>query len=362
MNTIYIDHIIFNLQRTGGISVMWYEHLYRLLKEHAFELKFLEYKGGSNIFRSKINVPKQKLIMKSNFLLSLRRYANPRIRQKKEPFLFHSSYYRYCKNPQAINIITVYDFTYEYYSSGLKKKVHCWQKYRAIRHSDVIICISENTKKDLLKFLPDIDEEKIRVIYIAVSDEYFVLKEQNTQGLPFEAGSYALFVGSRADYKNFDLAVNALAGTTMNMVIVGNELTAKELCLLDEKLKDRYKWVGRVSNQLLNIFYNHAFCFLYPSTYEGFGIPVLEAQKAGCPVIAYNASSIPEIIGKTPLLLEELSEEAVMNCFELLQNKQVRAEIVQAGLKNVERFSWDKTYEKVYAVYEEVLKQKLTVV
>lgn len=80
--------------------------------------------------------------------------------------------------------------------------------------------------------------------------------------------------------------------------------------------------MGRVSNEELNCLYNGAMALLYPSEYEGFGIPVLEAQRAGCPVIAYNASSIPEIIGDTPLLLDVLSIESITKCFNVLKIKR----------------------------------------
>ena len=86
--------------------------------------------------------------------------------------VFHSSHYRIAKNPKAYNVTTVHDFTYELFSKGLAQKVHSWQKFKAIRKADVIVSISENTKKDILRFLPDIDPDKIRVIYNGVSDDY----------------------------------------------------------------------------------------------------------------------------------------------------------------------------------------------
>ena len=92
---------------------------------------------------------------------------------------------------------------------------------------------------------------------------------------------------------------------------------------------------------------------LYPSEYEGFGIPVLEAQRAGCPVIAYNASSIPEVIGNTPLLLNMLSIEAITKCFDILRRKEEREAIVYRGIENAKRFTWDRMYEQVIELYKE---------
>lgn len=106
-------------------------------------------------------------------------------------------------------------------------------------------------------------------------------------------------------------------------MIVGAPLLAEELDFLQTELgQSNFMEMGRVSNEELNCLYNGAMALLYPSEYEGFGIPVLEAQRAGCPVIAYNASSIPEIIGDTPLLLDVLSIESITKCFNVLKIKR----------------------------------------
>lgn len=228
-------------------------------------------------------------------------------------------------------------------------------KHRAISKSNFIICISENTKRDLLKFLPDINETKIRVIHNGVSDDYFPIKEREELELPFELETYMLFVGSREKYKNFELAVKAVACNRLKLVIVGAPLLAEELDFLQTELgQSNFMEMGRVSNEELNCLYNGAMALLYPSEYEGFGIPVLEAQRAGCPVIAYNASSIPEIIGDTPLLLDVLSIESITKCFNVLKIKKEREDIIYKGIENAKRFTWDRMYEQVIALYKEV--------
>ncbi len=349
---IYLDNIIFSLQKSGGISAVWYEHLKRLL-EKCEEIKIIEYDTAlENLFRKELTVDESIIKTISSEFLNLKRYLNPKIRSNdvSSPFIFHSSYYRTCRNKEAVNITTVHDFTYEYYSKGLPKITHCIQKYNAIRNSDFIICISENTKKDLLKFLPDVDENKIRVIYNGVSEDYY--KIQDSKVLNSEKEKFAVFVGARDGYKNFALAVEAIAETTLQLKIVGSPLDDSEKQFLQKKLGDnRYQYVGRVSNNELNKLYNSAFCLLYPSSYEGFGIPVIEAQKAGCPVIAANQSSIPEIVGEKSLLIDSLTAKNIKEKINLLENSSIRDELIAAGLENSRRFSWDKTFSATLDVY-----------
>lgn len=320
---IILDNIIFTLQRSGGISVVWFELLSRLIRDGK-KISCLSY-SNRNIFIKKISFDKTINIQRNNFFIFFRRYCDLILRNEKERFIFHSSYYRITRNSKAINITTVHDFTYEYYCSGLSRIIHSWQKRRAILNSDYIICISESTKKDLLKFVPEVKEDKIRVIYNGVSEDYHVLslRELATVQLPFPKQTYVVFVGSRVGYKNFELSVHAISKTTLNLVIVGAPLNRLELVLLQQNFKDmkRVYCANRISNQELNILYNNAFALLYPSLYEGFGIPVIEAQKAGCPVIAYNGSSIPEIIGDKTLLINSDLETEILKkyyCWKML--------------------------------------------
>ncbi|WP_195375470.1 MULTISPECIES: glycosyltransferase family 1 protein [Parabacteroides] len=352
---LYIDGIIFSLQKAGGISLVFAELLNRITEWKSHKCVLLEYKQGltSNICRKTLFFP-NRLDLDSR-LLFLKRYLDVHI-HSSERFIFHSSYYRICKNKHAINITTVHDFIYEYYVTGLPRYIHSWQKNRAIRKSKYIICISESTKRDLLKFLPDVDPKKIKVIYNGVSDDYYPLPVSPREKIYFPPRSYVLFVGSRAGYKNFNLAMEAVACTTLNVLIVGTPLSSKEKHYLDKLFSEkRYHVISGIDNSLLNIYYNGAYCLLYPSAYEGFGLPVVEAQRAGCPVIAYNSSSISEIIGDTPLLLNDLSVNSITQALDTIKEPLLRSKVVEKGLCNAQRFSWDRMYEEVLQLYKEAL-------
>ena len=357
MNTLYFDNIVFDLQKSGGISVVWYELLTRICHQNDFCIRFIDNEGSVNPYRRGLNIH-HDMIMKGDSCMAVSRYLPVSIK-RDSPFLFHSSYYRYCKNPNAINITTVHDFTYEYYRKGLANKLHCWQKYKALRHSQYIVCISENTKRDLLKFVPDIEEEKMRIIYNGVSDDYCVLdKSEASSAIPFERNKYVVFVGNRGGYKNFDFLKKTITKSNFNLVIVGSPLSDEEVCDLERFLpRERYVCTGFLPNKDLNVLYNHAAALVYPSAYEGFGIPVIEAQKAGCPVIAYNNSSIPEVIGETPLLMNELTEKELLDKLSLLANDDLLKKVREDGLKNAARFSWDKMYQGYSNLYQEVFDQ-----
>jgi mannosyltransferase len=246
----------------------------------------------------------------------------------------------------------VHDFTYEYFSSGIKKIIHCYQKHKAIKKSEYIICISETTKKDLLKFVKGIDENKIHVIYNGVSGDYYVVDKKKCVS---QYGDFIIYVGLRTGYKNFNLAVLAAKKTKLNLVIVGNKLTKQENIFLNKELgKEHFFSLNKISNKDLNLLYNQAYCLLYPSLYEGFGLPVLEAQKAGCPVVIIDTPSVVEIIGDTPLIAEN-NVNSIVEKIQLLTDISIRQEVIKSGLLNVSNYSWDKMTKQIISLYDQAL-------
>lgn len=353
MNDIIFDNIVFSIQKAGGISVVWQELLQNIMTDNRLEIKCLEYPNyESNIFRKNLKIPKEKIIS-STAPLVISRYCSPKIKVNS-PIIFHSSYYRIIQNALVKNITTVHDFTYELMSSGLRATIHKWQKFKAINNSEAIVCISKNTANDLINFIPSVEKKRIRIIYNGVSGDYKPLPD--FQGSRRDS---VLFVGMRSNYKNFKFSVEALCATKYKLIICGAPLTTDEKCFLNEKLgEDRYNYVGRVSNQQLNQLYNSVHCLAYPSSYEGFGIPILEAQRAKCPVIALNTSSIPEVMGPKSFLLNNLSVSDFRNKLEQLENDRIRTEIVEKGFDYSQKFSWKKMASEYMDLYEELSTTK----
>ena len=353
---IVFDNIVFSLQRAGGISVVWQELLSRFIKSGQDNLLFIEHPSDvDNVFRKKLDLSSGTIIKVNPRWFMVERYNNPRI-GSNEPFVFHSSYFRTCPSKNAINVTTVHDFTYDYFYKGKRKGafIHLWQRNRAIRKADAVVCISENTKRDLLNFLPDVDKKKVHVIYNGVSEDYHIINDKRE-----DLKDYLLFVGERVAYKNGRWFVEAIKDTEYKVLFCGKPMTDEEIAFYDEVLgSERYQVMTGLTNEELNQVYNSVKCLVYPSSYEGFGIPVLEAQKAGCPVIALNASSIPEVIGETPLLINELTKEELLAKLTLLDKAGLRDEVVEKGLKNAAHFTWDRAYEQYRALYERLLKER----
>ncbi|MDE9544016.1 glycosyltransferase family 4 protein [Xenorhabdus bovienii] len=343
---IVIDGIIFSLQKSGGISVYFNEILKRL-KSNGIQHSLYLYNNDNNktLSRDSIITP----ILKKNNLISLKRYMNFPL--EKENAVFHSSYYRIpdVRQKNTKIITTVHDFTYEKYFPFIKKNIHHWQKKRAILNSDEIICISENTKSDLIKYIPESKEKKIHVIYNGVSDKFHVISNINHL-----ENNFIIFIGSRVSYKNFTnvvLSIKSLKDIHLK-IIGGGPLNKQEKELLNSNIKNRYIKIDYATDNQLNTLYNQAHALVYPSLYEGFGIPVIEAMKAGCPVIATNKSSIPEISSDAAILLDNPNSDCIKQAIIDLEKNSFRKNIIKKGINQGNKFSWDIMFSKLMHVYK----------
>jgi len=356
---IHLDSIIFFLQKAGGVSTYYYEIAKRLYSKSSADT-FIYGKTQTTFSLSKYGF-KQPL-NESNINKSLLRYL-PFRRKIPSRSLFHSSYYRVCLQKNVQNITTVHDFTYEYFRSGIAKWVHYLQKSFAIHRSEGIICVSENTKKDLVKFFPNINKDKIKVIYNGVSQDFAKLDNSDSyltgELSTLENKQYILYIGDRSPYKNFLQALEVLKSREhINLVVVGGgDFKERERRLMTE-IQNKITHIQGVDTHALNIIYNNAYCLLYPSSYEGFGIPILEAMKAGCPVISTNVSSIPEVAGDAALLVDTIETKAFLEKLDQLEDENFRTNLIEKGFQQASKFSWDKCFEETYAFYEEVYKRK----
>ena len=200
---------------------------------------------------------------------------------------------------------------------------------------------SENTRNDLLNAYPTVDERRTVVTPLAADTSIFFPPED----VAAELADSVVFVGQRAGYKRFDLAVEAVARSHYTFVVVGSPLTKDEILLLQDKLSNRWRFLGRLSDAELRSVYGGAYAFIYPSDYEGFGLPILEAQACGCPVVAANRSSFPEVGGVSTLYAKEQTADAYLECLTRMERSDLRLDLKNQGYANVKRFSWDKTFQ-----------------
>lgn len=353
----YFDNILFFLQRSGGGSVHWGELMKRFNHFDSENSTFVQPDAEtSNIILPQLQLT--PLIKEKKIPINILRYL-PLSVSLPQAGVFHSSYYRFSLQKKISNFVTVHDFIYEYYRSGIARFIHTRQKAAAIKHAKGIVCISQNTRKDLLKFYPALTrDKKIHVIYNGVSEDFKILPGEELKKseyyLLFKQHNYLLYLGHRTSYKNFDFAVELVQNLPQNfkLAIVGNPLQEQEIKGLQNKLGSRYLFLGNISNAQLNHIYNLSYCLLYPSSYEGFGIPVLEANRSGCPVIAQNVSSIPEICSCKHSLINGLNINEFKNKILALENSNLRADITLEGYNKSLQFSWDKCFNELNDFYE----------
>jgi glycosyltransferase involved in cell wall biosynthesis len=365
---IYLDTIVFRIQNFGGASTYWKELLSNFIQLKHINIivqsdNINELNNDGQYILKSIN-DSNKLLVEKTLPASILRYL-PFTRRLPAKSIYHSSYYRTCFQKNVINIFTVHDFTH---NRGLaskfpRKLVHIGLTSLGLINANGIICISENTKRDLMHFFPKISENKIRVIYHGISEDFFPIKKTPDvyfKGLFHLDNPYVIFIGKRAGYKKFDIVVEAIKNVdNMKLIIVGGgSLSVSESMHLNKNIPNKYFKIDNLDNSDLNILYNHAYSLIYPSIYEGFGIPILEAMKAGCPVITNNLSSIPEVAGDAALIISEITSESILNKIYLLRNLDFRKSLIKKGLLQSEKFTWEKCFLETYQFYKEIYEKK----
>lgn len=334
---IMLDSIIFELQRQGGISAYWHELSSRLKKS---DVQICEISGSIK------------------WLPAIARRTVPEFRDHPSTgkFIFHSSYYRINLHPSAINIVTVFDFTHRRMGSGLKNQLFLNQQAFAISRASRIICISKSTKSDLLHFFPSINPKKVDVVYVGVSEGFSQKPSADLQSSE-QNRKYALFVGSRASYKNFKPAVLSVKGQSIDFVAAGpSKLTADEVDYLNQHLPGRWSFVENPTHERLLSLYRSALCLLYPSSYEGFGIPVLEGALCEIPVIACKNSSIPEVAGPSTLLVDTPGVRLLSEAISRVVSGEFNPDY-PAGVQHASKFSWEQCFRETLKTYAAAIAQ-----
>jgi glycosyltransferase involved in cell wall biosynthesis len=250
-------------------------------------------------------------------------------------------------------VITVWDMIHELFPELYPNSEFVARKRRAIEAADAILCISENTKQDLLSRYP-VDEAKVLVTYLAAN----LAATPVTSAQPTPSRPYFLYVGARTGYKNFHgllsaFAVAATIATETILCVVGPRFSDDEDQLIDEfGLSGKVENYGAVSDSQLATLYQRSLALVYPSLYEGFGIPPLEAMQCGTLVIAANRSSIPEVVGDAGLLFDPDERDDLTDILvHVARHPEARQPFIERGHSRLRKFTWDKTVRDTVEVY-----------
>jgi len=285
--------------------------------------------------------------------------------------LLHSSQFNIPVLSKVIQVTTIHDCAYdrfpEEYPNRVAKGYYRFMFPMALRKSKRIIAISESTKRDLIE-LYKISPEKISVIYQGVDSRFYqdMSNEKNGMLKPlYVDGDFALFVGLTRPRKNVDRLVRAFAKvlpslkTGAKLVLAGKiDTRFLDVRRLAERLNisDSVVQLGFVSEDQLLALYKTACCFVFPSLYEGFGLPVLEAMAAGTPVITSKGSSLPEVAGDAALLVNPYNVDEIAEAmYKLFTDASLREELRRKGRERAKQFTWRECAQETLKVYEEVL-------
>lgn len=349
---IVLDNIIFSLQKAGGISGAWAILVRELMKRPGLDIHFLEREDArGNIFRSGLDIPSSRIINSKRLPLVMDRYMPVRLRGDA-PFIFHSSYYRTCTSPRARNVVTLHDFIYEEAGvhAPLARWVHSWQKSRALRHASALVAVSHTTRSKLSERFPGMQATVIP--NPAVCAPCTLARDSS----PREDG-YVLFVGGRDTYKNFPAALRATVSSNLAMRIAGAPLTDSEKRLLGARAAAAdIKVIPYPDPDTLSALYAGALCLLYPSSHEGFGIPVIEAQAHGCPVIIGPCAACMETAGDGAVVAGDFTEEAfAMALTRLAKDPGLQRDLAAKGYENIRRFDPSDLSAAHLNLYEDIL-------
>lgn len=283
----------------------------------------------------------------------------------KDSIIYHPFQYL-CLFSRKKQIITIHDFIPLYYKEVAKHQYKYYKYFMPmlLKKAHKIICISENTKKDLLKFY-NIDENKVRVIYNGYNKEIFNMdniKEETLSKYKIDY-PYIIMVGASYAHKNLHRAIEAFSeieekrGT--KLIIIGKDSPyIKRLKELSKSLgvEEHVIFLGYVPNEDLNALYNKSIASLYPTLYEGFGLPLLESWACNTLALCSNNSSLGELqkggaITFNPEKVEEI-REAIEKAIDPKNALEIE-KIKNIGRENLKKFSWEKTAEKVYNIIKE---------
>lgn len=360
---VLFDHQAFSYQDFGGVSKYFFELFRNFDRETETEIAL---RFSNNEFACELGVKATPFFARKNFIGKrylmnlLNRICLTSTIRAGNYDLLHATYFDpyFAKLTSKPKVITVHDLTFDIFPQYFKKYdfARHSNKQKCLNAADAIIAVSENTKKDIVNYY-HIPEEKIHVVYHGVN----VLDKSSVEigNMPEK---FILFVGNRSGYKNFIFFIQSISSLLiqekdLNLVCIGGgQFSEHEKNIFKSSgISAQLKFVS-FSEERLQWLYANALLFVFPSLYEGFGMPILEAFSNNCPVAVSNRSCFPEIAGDAALYFEPDNKDSILNILSsLVYDSSIREFIKVNGTKRVEQFSWKKAAVETVNVYKEVL-------
>jgi glycosyltransferase involved in cell wall biosynthesis len=362
---ITFDHQIFSMQNYGGISRYFFELIRALNMLQDVETSLTVTYSNNQYLTSARHHPYRHFFKRKAFryrenliyLLNLPKSISAL--KSGELGIFHPTYY----NPYFLRhlnkkpyVLTVYDMIHNLFPGEFTGKGNMSERKKIlIENATRIIAISENTKKDILKF-HSVDADKIHVIHLGDSLSNHAIQPVRHAGLP---DKYILFVGLRSGYKNFAFFLESIAELFLQesdlhlICIGGGAFTQAESALFDRLGISKRVRQRSASDETLAGYYLQAAMFVFPSLYEGFGIPVLEAFGTGCPIAISSSSSFPEVAGDAAVYFDPLDSQSILTAVKsLLNDGALRSRLKRDGFERIKLFHWESTARKTRDVYK----------
>lgn len=363
---IFYDYQILILQKYGGISRYFHSLISEINKnnKHVADIKCIH--SVNYYFKDYFHKEYDELTGKKWSFFNRLNKLNTFFCINRKYDIVHPTYY----NPYILKlipkntklVITIYDMIHELFMEKYPEQLagnDIEMKKHMIYSADHIIAISESTKKDILKIYPDIPEEKISTIYLG-TDPVIFDKLEKDKSLP---NRYLLFVGQRKAYKNFAnffQAVKPILEEDKDLQLVcvgGGSFSDKE----KEAMGNCISQVHQMSmeDQMLTNAYQNAVCFVFPSLYEGFGIPTLEAFANHCPAVLSNTSSMPEVGGDAAIYFDpDDIYDMTKQIKKVVYDDELRSQMVASGLKRLEKFQWKNMVDETLRCYKKCLEER----
>src|SRR5688500_3758797 len=295
----------------------------------------------------------------------------PLVLQREKPDVYHAPHYVLPAAVMCPSVVTIHDCIHLMFPQYLpNRRAYLYARtvvWAAAQRADAILTVSEASKRDILRFF-DVKPEKVVVVHNAIDERFWTPPADDEvarvrERYQLEHG-FVLYAGNIKPHKNLVRLIEAFdeirkhGFEDLKLLIIGDEISrlpALRRAVHRHKLHKHVRFLGYLSDETLAVLYRLAAAFVFPSLYEGFGLPPLEAMASGTPVVTSNVSSLPEVAGDAAVLVDPYDVDSIVEGLRrVLDDPAFAAELGRRGQERAREFSWERSVEKTLQVYREI--------